>query len=188
MRRVNIAEHTISSAAGTSNTTIAKILGRMGCTRFWMTWAREPQLQKSVRNRTWTGECLLFGILLSLSSLSRRRCNTQHVSAELERKPHSPPLAVPPSEEAQGLRELTHTPYQPWCESCVRDKRRVQTDSCVMMVQELQKLQQFPLIWHHADHSRQCSRLCWMCAIEVKRPTGAHDARDLVIHSWFGSC
>jgi len=24
-------------------------------TRFWMTWAREPQFQESVRNRTWAG-------------------------------------------------------------------------------------------------------------------------------------
>ena len=55
-------------------------LTSMGCTRFWITRAREPQFQKSFRNRTWTGECL-FGILLS--SLSRRRCNTQYRSCRL---------------------------------------------------------------------------------------------------------
>ena len=33
----------------------------------------------------------------------------QHAAAELERKPNSPTLAVPPSEEAQRQHELTHT-------------------------------------------------------------------------------
>ena len=56
----------------------------------------------------------------------------QHAAAELERKPHSPTLAVPPSEEAQRQHELTHT-YQPWCESCVcfkaRANRQLRDDS-----------------------------------------------------------
>ena len=43
----------------------------------------------------------------------------QQATAEMERKPKSPTLAVPPSEELQRQHELTHTPYQPWCESCV---------------------------------------------------------------------
>ena len=57
----------------------------------------------------------------------------QHAAAELERKPHSPTLAVPPSEEAQRQHELTHTPYQSWCESCIcfkaRANRQLRDDS-----------------------------------------------------------
>ena len=47
-RRVNIAEHTISSAAGTSNTTIAKILGAYGFRNilFWC-------LQQLFEGPTW---------------------------------------------------------------------------------------------------------------------------------------
>ena len=41
--------------------------------------------------------------------LELSRDAAQHAAAELERKPYSPTLAVPPSEEAQRQHELTHT-------------------------------------------------------------------------------
>ena len=48
----------------------------------------------------------------------------QHAVADAERVPKSPSLATPPSLELQRQHELTHTPYQPWCESCVCFKAR----------------------------------------------------------------
>ena len=48
----------------------------------------------------------------------------QHAAAEVERVPHAPTLATPPSLEVQRKHELTHMPYQPWCESCVCFKAR----------------------------------------------------------------
>ena len=40
------------------------------------------------------------------------------------RIPQAPTLAEPPSEALQDLHRLTHTPYQPWCESCVAHRAR----------------------------------------------------------------
>eukprot|EP00435_Cladocopium_sp_Y103_P028418 s2167_g7.t1 len=40
------------------------------------------------------------------------------------RVPNAPALPEPPSEAAQDLHRLTHTPYQPWCESCVAHRAR----------------------------------------------------------------
>ena len=40
------------------------------------------------------------------------------------RVPRAPPLPEPPSEALQDLHRLTHTPYQPWCESCVAHRAR----------------------------------------------------------------
>jgi hypothetical protein len=48
----------------------------------------------------------------------------KQASEELERVPKVQPLALPPSEEEQKLHELTHTPYKPWCDSCLLFKAR----------------------------------------------------------------
>ena len=48
----------------------------------------------------------------------------KQASEELERVPKAQPLALPPSEEEQKLHELTHTPYKPWCDSCLLFKAR----------------------------------------------------------------
>eukprot|EP00435_Cladocopium_sp_Y103_P039736 s2263_g10.t1 len=40
------------------------------------------------------------------------------------RVPNAPASPEPPSEAAQDLHRLTHTPYQPWCESCVAHRAR----------------------------------------------------------------
>ena len=70
----------------------------------------------------------------------------EHAAAELERK-HSLTLAVPPSEEVQRQHELTHTPYQPWCESYVcfkaRVNRQLRDDSS-----RASETATVPLTWH----------------------------------------
>jgi len=38
---------------------------------------------------------------------------------ELEREPHAPPTAEPPSELEQAKHRLTHLPYSNWCPSCL---------------------------------------------------------------------
>ena len=40
------------------------------------------------------------------------------------RVPRAPPLSEPPPEALQDLHRLTHTPYQPWCDSCVAHRAR----------------------------------------------------------------
>ena len=40
------------------------------------------------------------------------------------RVPRSPSLPEPPAEALQDMHKLTHTPYQPWCESCVAHRAR----------------------------------------------------------------
>ena len=50
----------------------------------------------------------------------------QHASNAEVRAPSAPPLPEPPNEALQDLHRLTHThtPYQPWCESCVAHRAR----------------------------------------------------------------
>ena len=48
----------------------------------------------------------------------------QHALDAQVRVPRAPPLPEPPSEALQDLHRLTHTPYQPWCESCVAHRAR----------------------------------------------------------------
>ena len=44
--------------------------------------------------------------------------------AEGERNPVPQALVKPPTEQERELHELTHTPYQPWCESCLKHRAR----------------------------------------------------------------
>ena len=44
---------------------------------------------------------------------------------ELHRPANAPRLAEPPSEQEQMSHRLTHLPYQPWCESCVAFRARM---------------------------------------------------------------
>ena len=60
--------------------------------------------------------------------LELSRDAAQHAAAELERKPYSPTLAVPPSEEAQRQHELTHTHLISLGVKAVFASKRVQTD------------------------------------------------------------
>ena len=41
------------------------------------------------------------------------------MDANLQRDPQSPPLAVVPDDKEAEKHNLTHTPYAPWCPSCV---------------------------------------------------------------------
>ena len=43
---------------------------------------------------------------------------------ELEREPHAPPTAEPPSELEQAKHRLTHFPYANWCPSCLMHRAR----------------------------------------------------------------
>ena len=61
--------------------------------------------------------------------LELSRDAAQHAAAELERKPYSPTLAVPPSEEAQRQHELTHTHLISLGVKAVFASKRVQTDN-----------------------------------------------------------
>ena len=80
----------------------------------------------------------------------------KQASEELERVPKAQPLALPPSEEEQKLHELTHTPYKPWCDSCLLFQS--QTRQTIAWWQ-------FPFVWHsnnffwfgiHQSHSWRC--------------------------------
>jgi hypothetical protein len=43
---------------------------------------------------------------------------------ELEREPHAPPTAEPPSELEHAKHRLTHLPYANWCPSCLMHRAR----------------------------------------------------------------
>ena len=41
-----------------------------------------------------------------------------------ERHPHGQALAKEPTQQEIDQHELTHTPYQPWCDSCIKHRAR----------------------------------------------------------------
>lgn len=42
----------------------------------------------------------------------------------MERRPRGQTLVKEPNEDERSKRELTHTPYQPWCDACVRHRAK----------------------------------------------------------------
>ncbi|CAE7716237.1 RE1 [Symbiodinium sp. CCMP2592] len=47
-----------------------------------------------------------------------------NLSAELSRPPHAPPVPAAPSDHDRAQHVLTHEPYQPWCDACVKFRGR----------------------------------------------------------------
>ena len=45
--------------------------------------------------------------------------------ADLKREPHPQTLAVLPDQQTQDRHALTHVPFEPWCESCVAFRARM---------------------------------------------------------------
>ena len=61
-----------------------------------------------------------------IKELEIKAASAAVAAAEMEvaRRPRAQPLVRVPSDEEQALHELTHTPYQPWCETCLMHRGR----------------------------------------------------------------
>eukprot|EP00435_Cladocopium_sp_Y103_P048200 s1774_g14.t1 len=74
----------------------------------------------------------------------------EHATAEMQRAPHAPPLAIPPTDEEQRQHELTHT-HTHLTNLGVKAafvSRPDPTSSCVTMVLGVLEHLQFLLTWH----------------------------------------
>ena len=58
------------------------------------------------------------------SELFREHQVHHNLSAELSRPPNAPPIPAAPSAHDRARHELTHEPYQPWCDACVKFRGR----------------------------------------------------------------
>ena len=58
------------------------------------------------------------------SELLREHQVHHNLSAELSRPPNAPPIPAAPSAHDRARHELTHEPYQLWCDACVKFRGR----------------------------------------------------------------